>query len=233
MENAIKANIVSRGKHLISLRKFVIPDLIRDLLNVGTSLKKIPDQVRNDGGRWNAGGRRNDSGRWNDGGHRNNTVPQQGFTLLELLIVLVIIGVVIAAVALSIHNSGSSQQSRSAANIFRARVMYAEQNAIIQSTTIGLAISQQGYQFYRLQNKPPTEVIYWQKADDNALRYQSWPSTMNLSLRLPDNPNALIPNQLPQQPMIIFNPSGGVTPFTLKIDHFTVQAKANGVISVK
>lgn len=156
-----------------------------------------------------------------------------GFTLLELLIVLVIIGVVIAAVALSIHNSGSSQESRSAANIFRSRAMYAEQNAIIQSTTIGLAISQDGYQFYRLQNKAPSEAIYWQKSDVEALRYQAWPTSMTLNLSLPDSPNALIPNQLPEQPMIVFNPSGGVTPFTLKIDNFTVRAKSNGVINIE
>lgn len=157
----------------------------------------------------------------------------RGFTLLELLIVLVIIGVVIAAVALSIHNFGSSQESRSAANIFRARTMYAEQNAIIQSTTIGLAISQAGYQFYRLQNKPPSEVITWQKSTIDALRYQAWPTSMDLRLSLPGNANALIPNEPPEQPMIIFNPSGGVTPFILKIDHFTVRAKANGAINIE
>lgn len=156
-----------------------------------------------------------------------------GFTLLELLIVLVIIGVVIAAVALSIHNSGSSQESRSAANIFRARTLYAEQNAILQSTTIGLAISQTGYQFYHLQNKPPSEVIYWQKSDVDALRFQAWPKSMDLSLHLPDSPNALIPNQLPEQPMIVFNPTGGVTPFTLHIDHFTVRGQENGVVTIE
>jgi general secretion pathway protein H len=155
---------------------------------------------------------------------------KNGFTLLELLIVLVIIGVVIAAVALSIRNSGSSQESRSAANIFRARAIYAEQLAIIQATTIGLAVTQEGYQFYDLQSSGATGQVYWQPATRQALNYQAWPKSMNLILTLPNNPNTLIPNQLPEQPMIVFNPSGGVTPFTLKIDNFTVSAKENGII---
>lgn len=159
--------------------------------------------------------------------------PSKGFTLLELLIVLVIMGVVIAAVALSMRNSGSSQESRSAANIFRARVSYAQQLALIQSTTIGLAISQQGYQFYQLHSKPPAQVVYWQKSTQRALNFQAWPKAMDLSLQLPNQPNTLIPNELPNQPMIVFNPSGGVTPFTLQIDKFTVAAKANGVVKVE
>ena len=144
-----------------------------------------------------------------------------GFTLLELLIVLVIIGVVIGAVALSIHNSDSGQKVRSAANILRARLLFAEQQAIVQSTTIGFAVSQQGYQFYRLQEKSPHVQWFWQPIKDRpVMKFQAWSGDFTIGLSLPNNPNALVPNTVPERPVIIFDSSGGVTPFTLRLDSF-------------
>ena len=156
-----------------------------------------------------------------------------GFTLLELLIVLVIIGVVIGAVALSIHNSDSGQKVRSAANILRARLLFAEQQAVVQSTTIGFAVSQQGYQFYRLQDRSSSMQLFWQPIKhQEAMKLQVWPGDFNISLSLPNNPNALVPNTLPERPVIVFNPSGGVTPFTLRLDSFVITGKATGAITI-
>ncbi len=156
-----------------------------------------------------------------------------GFTLLELLIVLVIIGVVIGAVALSIHNSDNGQKVRSAANILRARLLFAEQQAIVQSTVIGFAVSQQGYQFYRLQDKLPQMKLLWRPIKhEAALKFQTWSGDFNIALALPNNPNALVPNTLPEHPVIIFDSGGGVTPFTLRLDSFVIKSKANGTISI-
>ena len=158
---------------------------------------------------------------------------KKGFTLLELLVVLVIMGVVIGAVALSIHNSGSGQKVRSATNILHARLLFAEQQAITQATTIGFAVSQQGYQFYSLHNKPPQEVFFWQAiTHEQALVFQAWSGNFDISLSLPQNPNALVPNKLPEMPVIVFNPSGGVTPFTIRLDNFAIKAKQNGAVTI-
>jgi general secretion pathway protein H len=156
----------------------------------------------------------------------------QGFTLIELLIVLVIIGVVITSLTLAVGNSGRGQAIQSAANILRARLMFAEQEAIIESTTIGFAMSQTGYQFYRVDNS--VDVLSWQAMlKDDVLTYQAWPAKVTLQLQLPDNPNALVPTDLPAQPMIVFTPSGSVTPFTLKLNGFELQGTANGDIKLK
>lgn len=157
----------------------------------------------------------------------------KGFTLIEILIVVVIIGVVIAAVALSINNSDRGQAAKTATNLLRARMLFAQERALIKSSTIGLAISQQGYQFYTYENTPPQEVMYWQKiTDPKALAYQTWPKSFTLNLSLPNIANAAIPNQLPQQPMIVFNPGGGTTPFTLHINGFKIVGHANGEIDI-
>lgn len=156
-----------------------------------------------------------------------------GFTLLELLIVLVIIGVVIGAVVLSIHNSDSGQKASSAANILRARLLFAEQQAVVQSTTIGFAVSQQGYQFYQLHNKLPQMQLLWQPIKhQQTMKFQAWSGAFNISLSLPNNPNALVPNTLPESPVIVFNSGGGVTPFVLRLDSFVIRGKATGDITI-
>jgi len=156
-----------------------------------------------------------------------------GFTLLELLIVLVIMGVVIAAVTLSIENSHHGQRARSATNILRARMVFAEQQAIVQATTIGLAISQQGYQFYRLTDQLKSITSTWEAIkQEQVLKFHSWEGDFDISLSLPQQPNALVPNNLPDQPMIVFTPSGSVTPFTLRLNGFMIIAKRNGEITV-
>ena len=154
----------------------------------------------------------------------------RGFTLLELLIVLVIIGVVIAAVTWSISNSGNGQKVRSAANILRARLVFAEQQAITQATTVGFAISQQGYQFYHLSEQSP--VTWATITKQQALKFHAWAGDFEIILSLPNNPNALVPNTLPGQPVIVFTPSGGVTPFTLRLDNFVIKGKNNGEITI-
>lgn len=155
----------------------------------------------------------------------------RGFTLLELLIVLVIIGVVIASVTLVLRDSNLRSEARSTANILRARMMYVEQQAAIQSTVIGFAISQHGYQFYRLQQSTDLQKPQWQVIEDEqALAYQSISSSLDLRLSLPGNPNALISSTPPKAPMIIVNPSAGITPFTLTINGLSLIAKANGEV---
>jgi general secretion pathway protein H len=156
-----------------------------------------------------------------------------GFTLLEVLIVLVIIGVVIAAVTLTISSSDRGQAAKTATNLLRARMLLAQERALIKSSTLGLSLSQKGYQFYVYQNTPPQEVMSWQKiTEPKTLGYQAWPKSFTLKLSLPDIANAVIPNRLPQSPMIVFNPGTGVTPFTLHINAFKIIGKPNGEIKI-
>jgi general secretion pathway protein H len=158
---------------------------------------------------------------------------KNGFSLIEVLVVLVIIGVVVAAVTFSIHVKNNGQAVRSAANIVRSRLLYAEQQAVIQSATLGVAFTQDGYQFYRLVDNTDQAQFTWQViTHQQALNFQPWPHEVKLSLTLPNEPNALIPNQLPKAPMIVFAASGTITPFTLMIGHYKIVGKYSGEVTI-
>jgi general secretion pathway protein H len=71
-------------------------------------------------------------------------VPPEGFTLVELMVVLVIIGLATAMVVLAIPERGGSLVSE--AERFAARAKAARDGAIIDSRSATLAVGPGGYQ---------------------------------------------------------------------------------------
>jgi general secretion pathway protein H len=160
-------------------------------------------------------------------------LKKNGFTLIEILVVLVIIGVVIAAVTLTINKFPRGQDARTTANILRARLLTAEEQAVVQSVSIGFAVSKQGYQFYQLTTQTNGSISWSLITTPVTFALQKWPMFLTVQLDLPPNPNVLLTDDLPAQPNIVFDPSGGVTPFVLHLNKFTVEGKIDGTITVQ
>ena len=157
----------------------------------------------------------------------------KGFTLIEILVVLVIIGVVIAAVTLAINKFPRGQDARTTANILRARMLTAEEQAVVQSVSIGFGLSKQGYQFYQLTTQANGTTSWSVITTPATFAWQKWPMFLTVQLDLPPNPNVLLTDDLAPQPNIVFDPSGGVTPFVLHLNKFTVEGKLDGTIIVQ
>ena len=70
-----------------------------------------------------------------------------GFTLIELMVVIVIIGLAAAAVVLAMPDPGGSVQAE--AERFAARAKAARDSAIIESRPVALTVNAAGYDFAR------------------------------------------------------------------------------------
>lgn len=155
------------------------------------------------------------------------------FTLIELLVVLVIIGVITAAASLMFSSSRRSQQDlKTAVDLFRGRTVLAQQEAILSTSTLGVAISSDSYQFYRYIEVLPSHQWQWQMLkNDKVLSKHRWPKQVELALQVNNKQSRLLGNVNPTKPQVIFYPSGQITPFSLTTNSkFTVSGYIDGKI---
>jgi general secretion pathway protein H len=89
-----------------------------------------------------------------------------GFTLLELLVVLAIIGMMSAAVILAIPDPRGSLTSE--AERFAARASAAQERAILEARPLALRVTATGYAFER------REQTGWAPLADRTLGQQTW-----------------------------------------------------------
>lgn len=81
---------------------------------------------------------------------RKKRREERGFTLIELMVVLVIIGLATAAVMLALPPAGGSLAGE--ADRFAARAKAARDTAIIESRAVALQIGRGGYEVARREN---------------------------------------------------------------------------------
>lgn len=78
---------------------------------------------------------------------------QKGFTLLELMVSIVIIGIILSFAVLSIGDGGQSRRLEQEVQQLVALLTLASQEAILQGKDIGIAFTQHQYSFYLWQNQ--------------------------------------------------------------------------------
>jgi general secretion pathway protein H len=133
----------------------------------------------------------------------------QGFTLIEVMIVVVIIAILMGAVAMSIPRD-INDQIKEHANRFQALLSLFQDEAILQSRELALGFSESGYTFYQLEENK------WTVNNKAPFKSRVLPSNLFSSLYL-EGISVTLEDQTDAKPQVFILSSGEVTPFVYEL----------------
>ena len=135
----------------------------------------------------------------------------RGFTLLEVLVVVIIIGVVISFAVLSINSDDNTLDEE--ARRLQALINLTGQEAVLQSKELALQFNEDGYEFLAFDGEK------WQPiADDEILRPRVLPDYVAVGYE-PEGQKLTLGDKDDEDtpPRIFFLSSGEMTPFRLTL----------------
>ena len=134
----------------------------------------------------------------------------RGFTLIEILVVIVILAVVAGAVTFAIGGVGGERQLAHQAEQTQALFGYACEQAELTGHSIGIGVSVQGYQFSQLDHEN------WLPVVGGDLRKRKWLDTTRAVLSRDGRPLE-VNADYPEKPQLVCFSSGEMTPFRLEL----------------
>ena len=155
-----------------------------------------------------------------------------GFTLLEVLVVVVIIGVISTAFLLSM-NVAREDQAHKEAQRFTALLRLAGQEAMLRSRELAVEFVPRGYRFLVYQDQA------WQALEDNILRPRELDEGLFLDVQLDGGAIDLVDTDADEQaPRILLFSTGEMTPFEVIIrpeqgdSEYHITGDAGGVLDM-
>lgn len=129
----------------------------------------------------------------------------RGFTLIEILIVIVIIGITAGFALIAFGDFGESKRILFAADQLGNTLKLAQQQAILEQSTLGLKIDNTSYQIVKLHNSSEWKPI----SNKGVFKVNYFPKNTVMTLK---TNNKIAPGA----PAIIINSSGDMTPFSIE-----------------
>jgi general secretion pathway protein H len=148
-----------------------------------------------------------------------------GFSLIEILVVIVIVGIVMSIAVLSITLAGGDSQLREEAQRIVSLVDVAKDESLLQGREFGLEFMQGGYRFVEYD---PITLQWGEIIGDDTLRLRELPEELELELFIEDRRVALKtdpermdsdeedrPGVRAYAPHVLIYSSGDMSPFEL------------------
>jgi len=137
----------------------------------------------------------------------------QGFTLLELLVVIVIISIIASYAVLSIGLLSPQSELEEHGKRIRALMMLASEEAVLQGQELAMQLDGDGYYFLSLKDKS-----WFRVNNDPVLRDRELPDHIRADIRIEGDPVQQTQTATQRQtPRVYFYSSGEITPFTLTL----------------
>ena len=109
----------------------------------------------------------------------NAQQPQNGFTLLEVMLVIALMAVISAAAVVNIRAPGPEQTLQTESRRFAALLEWAVEQAVFSSQQLGVILDSDGYRFLRLEEDNWVEI-----QDDPVLKPRQLPELIATRLEL-------------------------------------------------
>jgi general secretion pathway protein H len=155
----------------------------------------------------------------------------RGFTLIELMLVLVVVSIMASLLVVSINDNPAKQLDREAVRL-RSVLEMASEEALMQGLEISLAVTTSsegvdGYQFLLLD---PDELT-WQASDDKPFSFHPLHADISMQVVPADGltQSSRFDRQMDQlqrlkseerwTPLLLFLSSGENTPFIITLEH--------------
>lgn len=140
-----------------------------------------------------------------------------GFTLIEILVVVVILGVLAAALVLSTAGSGERRLEREAEQL-RTLIAYACEQAELRGREIGVSLNRGGYRFSELDRDN------WAGFAEGELRPRTWLAGTSALLSR-DGHAVEVAEAYPDKPQLLCFSSGELTPFRIELGLGEIAAR--------
>ena len=150
------------------------------------------------------------------GPHRVWGADQLGFTLLEILVVILIIGILTTVAVLSSGIVSRDRELQQSGQRLRSLIDLARDESVLQNREYGLALTVDGYEFVMFDNFTGQWLLF---PPDDLFRPRNLPEEIEFGLTVEDRvillPRIRVDPEI--EPNIIFYASGEQTPFEVRI----------------
>jgi len=160
---------------------------------------------------------------------RHAACRASGFTLLEVLVVIVIIGIITSMAMVSVNVLGRDNEMDEEARRLMAVLTQAREDAMLEGRDVGLRVDARSYDFAHYDAR----MERWElAADDPLLRERTLPDGLELDLWLENRSVKLADrteptDRSPLQPQVVVMASGDLVPFEIRLSRAgTIEARA-------
>lgn len=141
----------------------------------------------------------------------------KGFTLIELMLVILIVGIVLSLAVVSLPSSNPEHRLQEQAERLHSLVRLALDEAILSGRPIGLQAETHGYGFLTFTDGA------WKPVLEGPLRFRDLDADISLHLRTDGAARAPTTERETEDrrkpPAVVLWPSGEHTPFRLTLEH--------------